>query len=142
MIYRSLKVQPVIQGDSLLVDIQNVGNVDLELLMLDVYVPETVSQGNKFGAGIGVTMHQALRDGIVYRDYACCSVRGAFDNIVPILRPIVTPSMGPIRPSIEIPIRTGLSEEHNGLSIYIQVHAIGYRTLEERFRISEIPSWS
>ena len=137
--YKSIKVQPILENDSLLVEIQNVGNVDLELLMLDVYVPERVSQGSNFGPAIGVTMHSTFRDGIRYRDYACCSVRGAFENIVPVLRPIITPSMGPIMPSIEMRVRTDLSEEQKDLSIFIQVHAIGYRTTEERFRIAEIP---
>ena len=61
--YKSIKVQPILENDSLLVEIQNVGNVDLELLMLDVYVPERVSQGSNFGPAIGVTMHSTFQIG-------------------------------------------------------------------------------
>src|ERR1035438_1515118 len=141
LIYKSLKVEPVLVKDMLSVDIRNVGNTDLELLMLDVYVPESVSQFNKYGAGQGVTMHRALRDGIPNRYYSCCSMRGTFDGIPPILRPVITPSMGNVRPNMAIPVNRALTSELQELYIYIQLHATGYRTEEERFKIADIPSW-
>jgi hypothetical protein len=141
LIYKSLKVEPVLDKDMLSVDIRNIGNTDLELLMLDVYVPESVSQLNKYGVGQGVTMHRALRDGIPNRYYSCCSMRGTFDGIPPILRPVITPSMGRVRPNMAIPVNRALTPELQELHIYIQLHATGYRTEEERFKIADIPSW-
>jgi hypothetical protein len=113
LLYKSLKVEPVLEGNLLSVDIQNVGNVDLELLMLDVLVPELVSPDNKYRAARGVSMDRAFR-GIPYRNYSCYSQRGTFNEITPILRPVITPSMGIVRLNMEIPVRGELTDELTG----------------------------
>jgi hypothetical protein len=139
LVYKSLKVEPVPDGNLLNFDITNVGNVDLELLMLEVYVPEFV-RGPGFGFG-DTNCHATVRNGTTYFSSSCYSNRGVCGNSMPLLRPIITPSMGTVRPSFQIPIRRDLDASQREFPIFYQIHAIGYRTEEESRKLSEIPNW-
>jgi hypothetical protein len=139
LIYKSLKVEPVPDQSFLRFDIENVGTVDLELLMLEVYIPQSLlppyTNAAVAGAGIGLTVTR--RNDQPYIWAACCSQRGVYGNLRAILRPIITPSMGKVRPGLEIPILTGMGIARE-LSIFFQIHAIGYTTEEEERRIADL----
>jgi hypothetical protein len=45
--YKSIKVEPVVDGRTFRFDIQNVGNVYLELLMLEAYARKCIVEGSK-----------------------------------------------------------------------------------------------
>ncbi|HXS94141.1 MAG TPA: hypothetical protein VN736_06010 [Candidatus Limnocylindrales bacterium] len=142
LIYRSLKVEPVPSGNSLWFDIQNVGNVDLELLMFEVHVPRSVLAQEYMGGMSGIVeIAGGSRNGVPYISYFCYSNRGVCGNTQPILRPVITPSMGKVRPILEIPIRTGLNPDERELPIYFQIHAIGYRTDAEERKIVDMAAW-
>lgn len=143
LIYRSLTVKPVPSGNSLWFDIQNVGNVDLELLMFEVHLPRCVVQDSYFGGMTGtVEIAGSSRSSVLYMSYYCYSNRGVCGNVQPILRPIITPSMGKVRPvALEIPIRSGLSSSDRELPIFFQIHAIGYRTDAEERKIADLSGW-
>ena len=38
--YKSLKVEPIVEGNWLYFEVTNVGNVDLELLMFEILLPD------------------------------------------------------------------------------------------------------
>src|ERR1017187_6544104 len=140
LIYRSLRVEPVVEGNSLHFDIQNAGNVDLELLMLEVTVPQDVVKEASFVAGrddAGTSRH-----GIPYNWYGCCSRLGVYGHLVPILRPVITASMVKIRTSFVIGVRRVLSAPQKESAIFFQIHALGYRTDEEERKIAEVTGWS
>lgn len=40
LVYKSLTLEPVVEGEGLLCDLRNVGNIDLELLMFQVFIPK------------------------------------------------------------------------------------------------------
>jgi TIR domain len=143
LIYRSVGIEPVPNQNSLSFDIQNVGNVDLELLMFEVHLPRSVLLEHYHGAMAGMAeVASSLRNGIPYVSYYCYSNRGVVRHFQPILRPIITPSMGKVRPILEIPIRLGLSSSERDLPIFFQIHAIGYRTEQEERRIADLPGWA
>jgi hypothetical protein len=136
LVYKALRVEPVVLRGVLRFEVQNVGNVDLELLMLEAYVPRDVSES------YNTIIELTSREGRIYRHDYCFSARGAYGHMVPQLRPILTPSMGPIVPSFVVPVREDLSQPERQLSIFFQLHAIGYRTEEEKRKIADIPSWT
>ena len=142
MTYKHIKVEPAFwQGNLLSFDIQNVGNVDMELLMLEVYVPmHLLSEHYPVGHyGIDIDSNPIQRNGVAYHRISCYSGRGVYGDVKPILRPVITPSMGKVRPnSFRIPLRKGLTAEQQSQSIFFQIHVIGYRTEEEERKISSI----
>jgi hypothetical protein len=146
LIYRSIKVEPVVQDINLTFDITNVGNIDVELLMLEVYVPQDLILGANQrplpGPTDGVDVTGAIRNDVPYKRCVCLSARGVYGNIKPLLCPIITQSMGTVRPAFSIPIRRGSHPILDQLSIFYQVHATGYRTEEEERKKADIPSWT
>lgn len=143
LVYKSLTVEPVVAGNWLRFDIQNIGNVDLELLMLEVSIPEVALSNVMFlGPNDGVDAQVRTRTHVPYKWFSCYSVRGVYGGIVPILRPIITPSMNKIELPLMIPIVRNLPNDIKQRSIFFQVHATGYRTQEEERTIADIPSWT
>ncbi|MGO9009866.1 MAG: toll/interleukin-1 receptor domain-containing protein [Bryobacteraceae bacterium] len=140
LIYKSLKVEPVPEANWLRFDLENVGNVDLELLMLEVYIPRSLLPPNYSMGDVDVST--TSRDGKPYLSYRCYSNRGKCGRSTPVLRPIITPSMGKVRPPFEVAIRTGLAPFERELRMFYQIHAIGYRTQEEERQIRDLPSWT
>jgi hypothetical protein len=134
LIYKLLKADLVPEGNYLNIEIQNVGNVDLELLMFEVHLPQNVLLEN-YPMG-RIEEVGSSRNGKPYTSFYCYSNRGACGGLMPILRPIVTPSMGTIRLPLKIHIRGDLSPAERDLSVFFQMHAIGYRTEEEERKIS------
>jgi hypothetical protein len=79
--YKSLIVNPVINGQWLEFDIENVGNVDIELLMLEALIPPaaispTWSVPNQIDI-LGLRLIESKE----YRVYACYSPRGTFNTL-------------------------------------------------------------
>jgi hypothetical protein len=136
--YKSVVIEPVAEGSYLHFDISNVGNVDLELLMLEVLLPSEVEATYYRSPGDGLDVSFQFKDACRYRSYACYSARGAYRGIVPLLRPILTPSMGIFRPNFNVPIRGSLTDAQKELSISFHIHAVNYRTDEEKRRIADI----
>jgi hypothetical protein len=76
--YKSLKVEPVLEGQWLSFEVTNVGNVDLELLMLEFSVPGTARR-HPFVTPAELDLKGiAPRDGHPYIWFACYSPRGAY----------------------------------------------------------------
>jgi hypothetical protein len=140
VVYKSLTVELVTEDSGLQFDIQNTGNVDLELLMFEVYVPRLILSGNT-SLPHNADVRNVQRSGIDYAAIACYSNRGVCGGYAVMLRPIITPSMGKIRPKFAIPLRRDIDKAYRDWPVYYQIHALGYRTEEEQCKVSDIASW-
>jgi hypothetical protein len=141
LIYKSLLVAPVLGGNRLQFDITNIGNIDLELLMLEVLIPRELEGVEMFpGPMDGVDSCSVSRNGRAYRWVGLYSPRGVYGNVVPMLRPIITPSMGAVRPTPYLPIRRDAPSAEQHQPIFFQIHAVGYTTEMERREFADIPS--
>lgn len=140
--YKSLRLEPHWDGSAIVFQLTNVGNVDLELLMIETYTPRVLVAPNFVPGYDQVDSAVVSRDGRDYQWYAVYSSRGAYRNIKPILRPVITRSMGvvPLANWFRIALRTGLGAAEQQQSILYQVHALGYASTLEVMRISDIPS--
>jgi TIR domain len=134
--YKSLKIEPVVEGHYLRFDIENTGNVDLELLMLEVLIPQNAVSPTFFTYSYMEMVIKPM-NGEIYKWLAGYSPRGAYANITPVLRPVLTPSMGIFRPGIEINIVAvaGAAREQ---VVYFKVHAINYSTDMEERKIADL----
>ena len=139
--YKSVVIEPVAEGAYLHFNISNVGNVDLELLMLEVLLPSEVEGVYYPFPGNGLDVSARFENNCRYKAYACYSARGAYKGITPLLRPILTPSMGVFRPMFNVPIRRPLTDAEKELSVSFQIHAVNYRTDVEKRRIADIIGW-
>lgn len=140
MIYRSLKVEPVFVNGMLWFDISNVGNADIEPLMLEALIPHEMVPDHVHFNLPEVESSSVVHRGKLCRWIACYSPRGVYGGRIPILRPILTPSMGKFRPSFSAPIRKGLTTAEQQVEIYYKIHAIGYSTEMEERRLIDIPT--
>jgi hypothetical protein len=139
--YRSLKLDVLMGANRLHFQLQNVGNVDLELLAIQVYVPTEILKGAHSSPSRYVDEEILVRDGRQYRSFACYSSRGAYGGIEPNLRPVITPSMGVLRlRDFEIPLGVGVEAAGPDLSVLHQVHAIGYNSSLEAVKLGDIPA--
>jgi hypothetical protein len=102
MAYKSLRVRPFVDPSKVspCFEIENLGNSDIELLMLDAWAPvECLHEPwGRRPAENFVTAHMHVdvkwRDSIEYRWFAGTSNRGAFGEKPGRLRPIITPPWG------------------------------------------------
>jgi hypothetical protein len=139
LIYKSLNIIPVLEGQFIWFDIENIGNIDLELLMLEVLVPDEVVKQDWYPPRVsGVDHSYKIQDGRKYRWIACYSQRGTYEDYPPMLRPIITPTMGKVRPKLSIMLRQPLSEDELQLTILFQLHSIGYNTKLEERKLAEV----
>jgi len=144
LVYKHLTVEPVVANGWLMFDIQNVGSVDLELLMLEWCLPRDVFEpGTRDSASLYGDPHRDVssagdRGGRPYVRFACYSARGTYSSHLPALRPVITPSMGKVRPRVETHLRLNLSSDERALPMFYQIHAIGYRTEEEQRRLGDL----
>lgn len=133
LVYKSLKVEPTIQGQKLCFDITNIGNVDLELLMLETLIPYSAVDMTRLSVmSMYFDYNVRVVDGVNYVWLGVYSPRGVYKRYVPLLQPVLTPSMGTVR--LEIDAWKGLSPEGAGpLPMHFKIHALGYNTeLEKR----------
>jgi hypothetical protein len=135
LFYKSLKIEPIISGPKLCFDLTNVGNVDLELLMLEVLVPysavDTLRLSNLSNS---LDDHTVILNGINYIWIGMYSPRGVYRNFIAALQPVLTPSMGTIR--LEIDAWKGRSPEAEGqLPMRYKIHALGYSSEFEELMI-------
>ena len=70
------------------------------------------------------------RDGRPYRWFACYSSRGAPGYVHPLLRPVITPSMGvvPVITTFAVPAKSQLTIAERELQVLYQIHAVGYNS--------------
>ena len=135
--YKLLTVTPVDGQGGLQFDIQNIGNVDLELLMLEILIPEALwDQSSWYVSDVDINHSRVTKDGCSYRWVSLYSPRGAYGNIQPALRPIITPFMGRVRPLPSIPILRKTATPGLERHIFFQIHAVGYNTAMERFDLT------
>jgi len=128
--YRSLVVTPIMNGHALEFDIENVGNVDLELLMLEVLIPAGAIDPRWVPPRYVEFLASRRIEGRDYNAYELYSPRGAL-NTPPALRPVITPSMGRYR--TQFSVRLDFSQ-HNTVELrrfWFQLHAVGYATQME-----------
>ena len=85
LIYRSLVVTPVVtdKGQLLAFDIENLGNADLELLMLKIDMPRAATERNRTPVGIDSEVKSPA--GVQHWWLACYSPRGVLLGQVPYL---------------------------------------------------------
>jgi hypothetical protein len=137
--YRSLKLDVLMGANRLNFQLQNIGNVDLELLTIEVYVPAEIMKGVQWMPSHYINSEYQARDGKQYRWFACYSSRGAYGGIEPSLRPVITPSMGVVRlNSFSIGLGIGVEAAGPDVSILHQVHAIGYNSALETVKLGDI----
>lgn len=75
-------------------------------------------------------------DGRPHKWYAGYSARGAYEGYKPILRPIITSSMGRVRPKLRILLQAGYPEGLDSrVYMHYQLHAVGYSTQPERIEL-------
>jgi hypothetical protein len=131
MAYKSLEVRPFVQESFLQFEIENKGNTDIELLMLEALVPPQFLNPNwKPTASPDLHVERKRRVDEEYWWFATTSQRGAFGRVSAGLRPIITPAMGSvIAYGMKLPVLQGdppFYERHR--VIYYQVHAADYPT--------------
>lgn len=94
LVYRSIVVRAQWNGRPLTFTIQNAGNVDIELLMLEVLVPSDLIRRDWSPRPInGLDFKNVLRAGVSYGWFGCYSPRGSFRSMEELLRPFITTSM-------------------------------------------------
>jgi len=91
------------------------------------------------GFNHGMDFENRRKDGQSYQWIACYSPRGIYSHFSALLRPIVTPTMGTVRPHFAISLADPLSDEQRQLRITFQIHAVGYTTEPEDQEIGDIP---
>ncbi len=137
--YRSLRLDVLMGANKLRFQLQNVGNVDLELLMIEVYVPGEILKDARDWPSRYINSEWKMRDGRNHKWYSCYSSRGAYGGIDPILRPVITPSMGVVRlDSFEINLGVGAEAADRELLIHHQVHAMSYNSTLETVKLGDI----
>ncbi len=139
LIYKTIVVRPKWNGQQLQFEIQNAGNIDVELLMLEVRIPaDLIPEGTPFGHWYD-TQTTISPDGIRYRWLACYSSRGVYLALEPCLRPFLTPSMGPVLVErFRIPFKLPMTAAQREQSIFFQLHAVGYTTEMQQQKIGDI----
>jgi hypothetical protein len=148
MAYKTIEVSPFVMADQLQFRIRNTSNSDIELLMLEAWVPRRYvypAQGNPLatfgGATAGGFVHGEFtkRDGGDYLWFACTSQRGIFGGKPPGLRPVLTPTMGAIIPKMQIRLEPN---QPQGASpdqpIYYQIHAVDHPTEQKKIMWAEL----
>jgi hypothetical protein len=131
LVHKSLHVHPFVRGNSLWFELTNQGNTDIELLMLEAFVPKQyVSRDWPPGTSDFMHFEDARRRDNDYMWFACTSNRGAFGNKKPSLRPILTPAMGTI---VAAEMRIAVTQERldyweRDRPIDYQIHAVDYPT--------------
>lgn len=132
LIYKSLNIHPFVQGNALQFELTNNGNADIELLMLEAYVPkERINPRSLIGASNFVQSEAVRRNNIDYWWFACTSTRGTFGyKPQASLRPILTPTMGTTSVAgMAIPLTEGnLQASNSRPPIFYQIHAIDHPT--------------
>jgi TIR domain len=126
--YRSLVVTPSIDRQtSLQFDIENVGNADAELLMLEFLLPRTVV--DTYGMASQTTIEWIAREnGLLW--LACYAPRGAVMNVTPCLSPILTSTMGKVRSRLSVPLSWNeLKNSPQNVQVSYQLHAVNYQTV-------------
>lgn len=142
LIYKTILVRPKCEERSLRFEVENAGNVDTELLMLEARIPKALIRRNWSDFG-KYDMKSRTSDGIEYWWLACYSPRGAYHSVPPLLIPFLTPSMGPVTvDSFSIPCELPPTADQKEQSIFFQLHAIGYTTEIQQERIGSIPGIS
>ncbi len=137
LIYKTLIVKPKWDGRALRFEVQNAGNVDVELLMMEAHVPDALIRRQWMPYTPGYDSKVVTRDNVQYRWLACYSPRGTYRALEPMLRPVLTSSMGAvIVENFEIPLTPVQKEQ----LIYFQLHAVGYATEMQQEKIGDIPS--
>jgi hypothetical protein len=141
MAYKSLTVRPLLHPNvTLRFEIENRGNADIELLMLEVWMPvECLYEAwGRRPAEQFVTTHMHVevkwRGPLEYRWFACTSSRGAFGAKSGSLRPIITPAMGVIGVlGMDIPLNRSLPRDSSDdWPIHFQIHAVDFPTEPEK----------
>lgn len=141
LIYKSIRLEPVIGSNVLSFEMENIGNIDVELLMLETSVPRRLILRDHLFSQQMMDVGTSTRGNVPCQWFGCYSNRGVYGRMIPVLRPVLTPSMGKVRPDFQIPIKFGLIEEEKELSIYFQIHALGYSTEEQQRKVSDL-GWS
>jgi hypothetical protein len=138
--YKSLVVGVYFDVKLLRFTISNVGNVDLELLMLEVLVPRSIVPDNRYTED-GTDESVVTIDGEAYFSFSCYSARGAYAGLKPLLRPIITPSMGKVPTQFVVPLDRSKTRMDQFYNVYYQLHAVNYRSEKQKIELASVPSW-
>lgn len=138
LFYKTIVIRPTWIGRQIGFTLENVGNVDIELLMFETLVPQEFIDRN--WPAYEYDSKTVLRGDILYRWLACYSPRGTYRALKPTLRPFLTVSMGAVEiDSFTVPAALPIPRSHLELRLFFQLHAIGYSTQLEQQAIGDIP---
>lgn len=138
--YKSLVVAVFKDLRALRFKLSNVGNVDLELLMLEVLVPRSIATDERHTED-GTGESAVTIEGVPYFSFSCYSARGVYASLRPLLRPIITPSMGKVTTQFVVPIDPTKVRMDQLYNVYYQLHAVSYRSERQAIEFSSIPMW-
>ena len=138
---KSLEVRPFVQKHSLQFELENKGSNDLELLMLEVWIPfQYVSPS--WGPDHSKFRHTERRTKSEqdYYWFACTSQRGRLGEKESSLLPVITPSMGKV---VANEMKIALVQQQPRYSemqrrIYYQAHVVDYRSDLETVTYAEL----
>jgi hypothetical protein len=130
---RRATITPVIEGSKLAFDIENTGNADIELLMLEFRLPQNVVDGMALSYETYIDRLTQVYEGKPYYWMACYAPRGALNGIAPKIRPVITRSMGKFRLPFSINILWEQIEKTSKDHLFTyQIHAVNYQTAQEQ----------
>ena len=136
LIYKQLVVRPVVQGGNLRFSVANVGNIDLDLIMIEAWAP-----GSAFRPPGAITVRNLLyyrQENLENDQYFYCrytSQMPAEPHGVESLMPVLTPSMGAFIPEHPVFALNKPLKDLEDLNLYYHIHARGYDTRRETITI-------
>jgi hypothetical protein len=141
LITKNISVQPTWSGQYLSFQLENRGNVDIELLMLEVTIPQSLVSRNWAPVGRGFESRRFTGgNGEQFSWFACFSPRGVYRARESWLRPFLTSSMGTLKvDDFNIPFDLPLTSRQLDISLNYQIHVVGYRTEPEECTVRDIP---
>jgi hypothetical protein len=143
--YKHVILEPVIvrpanpNGEHLLMlHLQNMGNVDIDLIHLELYVPELIMHATGVRAHFvnQVVWDHTVLAGHVYKRIRYWTHPGT--GVEPLI-PTITPSMGEIRPAYpRVILSKNIDSFARTLPLFYQLHARNYQTHRETTTVAQL----
>ena len=141
LIYKSLIVEPYLDGQWIRFKITNNGNTDIELIMLEAWVPQAVYNHSEYvGHALNLLDYrQASLGNVNYRYCSYTTIPAPNSAAIVALRQVLTPSMGTIYPQYPMfKLMLPLPQDLDGLDVHYHIHARNYDTQRETIPLKNI----
>jgi hypothetical protein len=122
--------------------LENRGNIDMDLLMVEMWAPADAVDGNSYRPNYGGLLDWRVEqiDGRQYQACRYTTVIGPGTLGIESLRSVLTPSMGKlVLNPIGIALARGLELQTYPFPLFYQVHARSYDTVKEKILFGDIP---